>query len=262
MKYLLNKDLRRNIIDAICKAKDGHIPSSFSIVDIINYLYDEILNINPKNIDKLSRDFFILSKGHGAVALYVVLKKFNFISQKQLDSLGNKNSILGGHPDMTKVPGAEASTGSLGHGFPTAVGIAMGLKIKGKNNKVIALLGDGECQEGTIWESANIATNNKLGNLTAIVDWNGSAAQLMPIDDLPSKWKSFGFNVLVINGHKKNELNKIKSFISKNSNMPKAIIAKNIKGKGVSFLEGHGKWHHKLPNKEEYIQIMSELNDN
>ena len=132
MKYLLNKDLRRNIIDAICKAKDGHIPSSFSIVDIINYLYDEILNINPKNIDKLSRDFFILSKGHGAVALYVVLKKFNFISQKQLDSLGNKNSILGGHPDMTKVPGAEASTGSLGHGFPTAVGIAMGLKIKGK----------------------------------------------------------------------------------------------------------------------------------
>ena len=167
---------------------------------------------------------------------------------------------MGGHPDATNVPGAEASTGSLGHGFPTAVGIALGLKIKREQNKVFALLGDGECHEGTIWEAANIAANRELHNLCAIIDWNRSASQLMPIDDLPSKWKAFGWDVYIMDGHSSVDMEKTFKEISLSENKkPKAIIANTIKGKGVSFVEGHGPWHHKVPSDEELRLIKEEL---
>ena len=166
---LLNKDLRIKIVDIIKNAKEGHIPSSFSIVDILDYLYGYILNINPKDPKDINRDYFVLSKGHAAAALFVVLNKYKFINDNELNSYGQYKSILGGHPDCTKVPGVEASTGSLGHGFPTAAGIAFGLKIKKMKNKVFSLVGDGECHEGTIWEAANISSNLKLNNLKVIV---------------------------------------------------------------------------------------------
>lgn len=255
---LLNKDLRIKIVEIIRNANEGHIPSSFSIVDILNHLYEKILNINPSNCKSLERDFFILSKGHAAAAMFVVLNKFKFISDKQLSTYGLKGSILGGHPDVTKVPGIEASTGSLGHGFPTAVGISFGLKIKNLKNKVYALLGDGECHEGTIWEAANIAANLKLDNLCIIIDKNLSAQQLMPIENLAKKWEAFGWNVLEFDGHDDKQITEVFEK-AKKVKWPLALIANTIKGKGVSFMEGHGKWHHKIPNETEFRAILDEL---
>jgi len=255
---LLNKDLRIKIVDIIKNAKEGHIPSSFSIVDILDYLYGYILNINPKDPKDINRDYFVLSKGHAAAALFVVLNKYKFINDNELNSYGQYKSILGGHPDCTKVPGVEASTGSLGHGFPTAAGIAFGLKIKKMKNKVFSLVGDGECHEGTIWEAANISSNLKLNNLKVIVDRNQSAQQLMPIENMEKKWEAFGWNTFVFDGHNKDSLKKAFEFDEKNE-QPTALIANTVKGKGVSFLEGHGKWHHKIPNEEEYSKILSEL---
>ena len=256
-----NKDLRIEIAEMVKRSGEGHIPSSFSIVDLIEYLYGNVLNVKNSDPNWEGRDYFILSKGHGCGAYYAVLHKYGFISDIDIKNYSTSNGILGGHPDMTNVPGVEASTGSLGHGFPTALGCALGLKIQKKNNKVFTLIGDGECHEGTIWEAANVAVNLKLGNLCAIVDWNGSAAQLMPIDDLPSKWRAFGWNVHLVDGHSIDEIEKVFSNITfKSEGNPNVLIAKTIKGKGVSFIEGHGKWHHRIPNDEEMTMILKELN--
>lgn len=254
---LLNKKLRREIVEMISRSKEGHIPSSFSIVDIIDHLYANILRFDPKNPTWEERDYFILSKGHGAAALYVVLHKFGFLKPEHIQSYSLKGGILGGHPDSTKVPGAEACTGSLGHGFPTAAGVALGLRIQKKSNRVYALLGDGECNEGTIWETALVAAKQRLSNLTAIIDLNGSAAQILPVDPLADKWKSFGWKVIEINGHDQKDLEH--AFSVSHEEVPLAIIAHTIKGKGVSFVEGHGKWHHKIPNEEELELIFKEL---
>ncbi len=257
VQQLLNIDLRREIVKIIFQAREGHIPSSFSIVDIIHYLYDKVLRIDSKNPKWEERDYFILSKGHGAAALYVVLHKFGFLSDYDMQMYSLKGGILGGHPDATKVPGTEASTGSLGHGFPTAAGIALGLKIQQKSNRVYALLGDGECNEGTIWEAALVANKQNLCNLTAVIDFNGSAAQILPVDPLVDKWRAFGWQTVEIDGHNEKEIEC--AFSSPHEGKPKVIIAHTIKGKGVSFIEGHGKWHHKIPNQEELDLIFKEL---
>jgi len=255
-----NSDLRKRIVEMITKAGEGHIPSSFSIVDIIATLYQKHLRVTPDNPEWEDRDYFVLSKGHGCAALYVVLEKYGFISSKDIDQYGQFHSILGGHPDRTKVPGVEASTGSLGHGFPFSVGIALGQKIKNKANRVYTILGDGECHEGTVWESALVAQNLKLDNLCCIIDNNGSAAQIMPHPDFALQWKAFGWNVLSVNGHDPGELDPAFETFKKTANeKPTVIIANTIKGKGVSFLETHGPWHHKIPNPEEYDLIMKEL---
>lgn len=256
----MNKDLRILITQMVKSSGEGHIPSSYSIVDIIEYLYGNVLRFDAKNPTWENRDYFILSKGHGCGALYAVLYKYGFLTEQDILDYSTSRGILGGHPDMTKVPGAEASTGSLGHGFPTAVGVALGLKIQAKKNHVFALLGDGECHEGTVWESANVACNLELGNLCAIVDWNGSAAQLMPKDDLPAKWTAFGWNVFIIDGHSRESFQDVFSKLSLSvPSVPNVIIAKTVKGKGVSFVEGHGKWHHKIPNDSEMALIIEEL---
>jgi len=256
----LNADLRFKIAQMVKSSGEGHIPSSYSIVDIIDCIYGHFLNYDPENMSSDERDYFILSKGHGCGALYAVLNKYGIISDKDIKNYSTSAGILGGHPDMTEVPGIEASTGSLGHGFPTAVGLALGLKIKNKANKVFALLGDGECHEGTIWESANIGNNLMLGNLCAIVDWNGSAAQLMPFDNLTSKWKAFGWEVFEVDGHSLACMKHIFSQLSFSfETKPKVILAKTVKGKGVSFTEGHGKWHHRIPNDIEMTEITREL---
>jgi|TARA_B110000971_G_scaffold198002_1_gene214289 transketolase len=256
----LNKDLRKKIVDMVIAGQDGHIPSAFSILDIITLLYRDILNFDSKNPEWLDRDYFILSKGHGCLALYVNLHRHGFITDNDIEMFCKQGGILGEHPDRTKVPGAEASTGSLGHGLSFSVGIALGLKIQRKNNRMIVLLGDGECHEGTVWEAANVANNKKLGNLCAIVDWNQSAMQLLPEDDMPKKWAAFGWSVQVVDGHNEEEI--IQAFQKVNFNQdgtPAVIIAKTIKGKGVPFIEGHGIWHHRIPNQDEYKKIMEAL---
>lgn len=257
---IFNKELRLKIAQMVKDSGEGHIPSSYSIVDIIDYLYGNILRYNPKIPNWIDRDYFILSKGHGCAALYTVLQKYGFISEQDLLEYSSSRGILGGHPDMTKVPGVEASTGSLGHGFPYSVGIALGLRIQNRNNRIFTLLGDGECHEGTVWESANVAANLRLGNLCAIVDFNGSAAQLMPLDKMASKWDAFGWKTYEIDGHSIDEMKNLFSILEFSlEGQPKAIIAHTVKGKGVSFIEGHGKWHHRIPNDEEMDAIRKEL---
>ncbi len=257
---ILNKDLRKKIVDMVVAGKDGHIPSAFSIIDIITLLYRDVLKFEASKPEWLHRDYFILSKGHGCLALYVNLHRHGFITDRDIEFFCKKGGILGEHPDRTKVPGAEASTGSLGHGLSFAVGICLGLKIRALNNRMFVLVGDGECQEGTVWEAANVARNRGLGNLCAIVDWNQSAMQLMPIDDMPKKWEAFGWNVLVVDGHNESELiNALQSIEFKNDGIPTVIIAKTIKGRGVPMLEGHGIWHHRIPNEQEYQTIMEAL---
>jgi transketolase len=257
---ILNKNLRIKIIEMISRAKEGHIPSSFSILDIVHFLYAKLLKFKKNLPNWEKRDYFFLSKGHGCAALYAVLHKFGVLKSKDILAYSSSKGILGGHPDCTVVPGVEASTGSLGHGFPTAVGLGLGLKIQKKNNKIFVLVGDGECQEGTIWETANIATNQNLGNICVIVDWNGSAKQLMPIDDLVNKWKAFGWTTLTTDGHSEKELSKTFKKVKFNLHgVPTVILAKTTKGKGVSFIQGHGNWHHKIPSEDEKIKMIKEL---
>jgi len=259
-KPVLNKDLRRQIVDMVVAGKDGHIPSAFSILDIITHLYAKVLKFDAKKPLWDARDYFILSKGHGCLALYVNLHRHGFVTDHDVEMFCRFGGILGEHPDMTKVPGAEASTGSLGHGLPFAIGIALGHRIQGKDNRFFVVVGDGECHEGTIWESANLARNLELGNLCVAVDWNQSAMQLLPYDDMPAKWKAFGWNVIVIDGHDADELNKaFKSVTFAAKGIPTVVVAKTVKGKGVPLIEGHGKWHHRIPNTEEYAEIMGVL---
>ena len=241
----MNKPLRRRIVEMITKAGEGHIPSAFSIVDIIEVLYGSVLK---------DGDRFILSKGHGCAALYCVLNAIGVIPEKDLEGYGTYEGVLGGHPDRTKAP-VECSTGSLGHGLPMGIGLALGLGIQKRGGRVFVLVGDGECHEGTTWESLLVGNNLNL-RLTCVVDRNGSADQICPHPWLAAQFKSFGWEVAEIDGHNQEE---IEAALNHRPEGPYAVIAHTIKGKGVSFLEGHGKWHHRIPNKEEYAAIMGEL---
>ena len=249
------KKLRLTIAQMISGGGEGHIPSSYSILDLIYATYA----VGLRSIGKTFIDRFVLSKGHGAAALYVVLAEFGIIGTIEIDNYGKSGSKLGGHPDRSKIPGVEANTGSLGHGMPFAVGLAFANKILKIDERIFCLVGDGECQEGTIWEAANIATNQKLDNLVVIVDWNGSAAQLQPIENLEEKWRAFGWEVLQCNGNSFESIKSIFSEINFVNQKPKVILAKTIKGYGVSFLQGHGEWHHKIPNEEQMNLIKIEL---
>ncbi len=252
----MNNDLRRQIVDMVVAGKGGHIPSAFSILEIITVLYRDALVVDPLDPDCPARDYFILSKGHGCLALYVNLHRHGFISDTDIVQFCTKDGILGEHPDCTKIPGVEASTGSLGHGLSFSVGIALGLKIQHRENRVFVLVGDGECHEGTIWEAAHVARSHELGNLCVVVDWNQSGMQLLPHDDLPAKWRAFGWHTMVIDGHDEATLKKALNTLT---GKPMAIIARTVKGKGVPRIEGHGMWHHRIPNDEEYAWIMDAL---
>lgn len=249
--------LKKKILEISMKSKEGHIPSSFSILDILWVLYDKVLLINPKKPKLENRDIFILSKGHASLGLYVVLAEKGFFNKKVLDTFCEKNSILGGHPDRNKVPGVEASTGSLGHGVPIAVGVALGYRIQMKKQRVFVIVGDGECNEGTIWESALLASHHKLDNLCCIFDYNHSTDRALLVGNLEDKFKSFGWKCVTINGHNHKEI--VRALTLKHSNQPLAIIANTIKGFGIKTLENNPAWHHKSPNKEEYETLISEL---
>ncbi len=255
-----NKDLRRQIVDMVVAGRSGHIPSAFSILDIVTVLYRDILKVDAADPDSATRDYFILSKGHGCLALYVNLHRHGFVSDADIAEFCQKDGILGEHPDYTKVPGVEASTGSLGHGLSYAVGIALGMRIQRRENRVFVLMGDGEGHEGTVWEAAHVARNYELGNLCAVVDWNQSGMQLLPHDDLPAKWRAFGWKTLVVDGHDETALkDAFDSVTFTDKAIPTIIIAHTVKGKGVPGIEGHGMWHHRIPNDEEYAWIMAAL---
>ena len=255
---VINKDLRVKILKMIFNSKEGHLPSSFSIIDIINNIYSyHLRNIKKKKITE--RDIFILSKGHGGAALYAVLYKFNFISKTIINNYAKKDSILGGHPDSTKIEGVDFSTGSLGHGFPAAVGLAAALKILNSNYKVYCLIGDGECNEGTIWESALIASNLKLDNLCCIIDNNKSSQEILPLPNLQKQFQSFGWYSINCDGHINKSLNKSINIFKKNKIKPTVIVAKTTKGKGVSFIENNPIWHHKIPTSKEFNLCLKEL---
>lgn len=258
---ILNSNLRKEIAWMVFNGKEGHIPSSYSIIDIIAYLYDNFLKFDPKNPRWEERDYFILSKGHGCQALYAVLKKHGFLSE---DDIAKKTSLagrLGGHPDRTRVPCIEASTGSLGHGIGMALGVALGLKINNKPNKVICIIGDGESNEGTVWETALVAAKYELGNFCVIADHNGSSDLVLPVSNPEEKWRAFGWDAVTINGHDMVELERtLRAIDFTRSKKPHVIIARTVKGCGVSFMEkDFGSWHAKIPSLEELTLIYQEL---
>ncbi|MDA8851355.1 transketolase [Candidatus Pelagibacter sp.] len=249
----MTKKLISRIAELSVIGKEGHVPSALSILDIIWVIYNKIINISLLKRRSCKRDFFILSKGHGCLAQYVVLEKKGIISKKDLNTFCKYKSNFGGHPDSNKIEGIECSTGSLGHGFPFAAGVAYGNKLLNVKSKVITLVGDGECNEGSIWETCMIASHHKLNNLICIVDKNKSSDRALKIDDLKSKFKSFGWHAVNIDGHSHKEIFKALNIKSKK---PLAIIANTIKGKGINFMENNPEWHHKNLNQDLFNQII------
>ena len=256
-----NSDLRLRIVELVCSGGGGHIPSSFSIIDILDCVY----NYNNRSQDcvslKETNFTFTLSKGHAACALYSVLHKYGYLTNEDLDTYLQYSSILGGHPDSTKVPGAEASTGSLGHGLPFTVGRALAAKIDGSDIVFFVLVGDGECHEGTIWESAIVANNLSLSNLIVLVDYNKSSDQICPHHSLYEQFAAFGWYCLEADGHDTVQIYAaLQQAVESDTSKPRVIIFNTIKGYGVPMLEGHGPWHYKIPNSEELVIIREALN--
>jgi len=259
------KNIRIGIIEAVYGAKSGHPGGALSIADILAVLYFNEMNINPKEPNSPSRDRLILSKGHGAPALYSALAERGYFPKEDLKTFRKIDSYIQGHPDMNKVPGVDMTTGSLGQGLSLANGMAMSSKMNKDGFKVYCILGDGELDEGQVWEAAMTASHYKLDNLCVIVDNNdlqidGSVDKVMNPYPIDKKFGSFGFNVLKVDGHNIEELISAFKEAKKTKGNPTVIIANTIKGKGVSFMENEASWHGKAPNAEEYVQAMKELN--
>ncbi|MDD2371798.1 MAG: transketolase [Firmicutes bacterium] len=258
------KEIRREIIKMLGEAKSGHPGGSLSGADIIAALYYKEMKLDPSNPKWEDRDRFVMSKGHAAPLLYSVLALKGYFDIDILKTLRKTGSILQGHPDMNKVPGVEMSTGSLGQGFSTAVGMALSFKIYSKENRVYALLGDGECQEGIVWEAAMSAAHYNLDNLVAILDNNGlqidgKCSEVMCLGSLQNKWKSFGFHVIEIDGHNIEQIIKALDEARTIKDKPTLILAKTIKGKGVSFMEDRAEWHGAAPNMDQVALALEEL---
>ncbi len=256
--------VRQLIFETICGAGGGHIPTCLSVAEILTVLYDRILQVSPKTIGSPDRDRFILSKGHAGVALYCVLALKGFISYEMLATHGHPGTELGGHPDMYKVPGVEASTGALGHGLAFAAGMALAGKIDQKDYRVFTLMGDGECQEGSVWEAAAFAAQAGLDNLVGIVDYNKLQAldrldKIVGLEPLADKWKAFGWKVQEVNGHDLGRLLEVFQAIPLETGRPTMIIAHTTKGKGISFMENVPIWHYRMPNEEEMKVARQEL---
>ncbi|WP_270510622.1 transketolase [Megamonas funiformis] len=258
-------ELRKSAITMIYEAQSGHPGGSLSAADIVTALYFKEMNIDPANPKWEDRDRFVLSKGHVCPILYAALGKLGYFPKEYLHKLRQEGSILQGHPDMKKCPGIDISTGSLGQGLSCAVGMAIAGKRDNRDYRVFAMVGDGECDEGQIWEAVMAGYKYKLDNLIVFVDNNklqldGTCDEIMPNIDLGKRFEAFGYEVFYIDGHNMEEivatLDKIRA---SHNNLPKAIIADTIKGRGVSFMENQLGWHGVAPNDEEYKQAMEEL---
>ena len=257
-------EVRKGIVTAVHSAKSGHPGGSLSAADILTYLYFEEMNIDPQNPKKADRDRLVLSKGHIAPALYSVLSHRGYSPTSDLTTLRHTGSYLQGHPDMKHIPGVDMSSGSLGQGLSAAVGMALNAKLDNSDYRVYAVCGDGEIQEGQIWEAAMFAASRKLDNLTVFVDNNnlqidGPIDQVCSPYPIDEKFAAFGFHVINIDGHNFDEIEAAVNEAKATKGQPTAIIAKTVKGKGVSFMENQCGWHGKAPNDEEFEQALKDL---
>ncbi|SFM06039.1 transketolase [Pelosinus propionicus] len=257
-------NIRKNIVRMITQAQSGHPGGSLSAVEILTYLYFKEMNIDPSNSKDPNRDRFVLSKGHAAPVLYATLAERGFFSTDELLTLRKINSRLQGHPDMKGIPGVDMSTGSLGQGLSAAAGMALAGKIDGNAYRVFALLGDGELEEGQIWEAAMFAAHYKLNNLTIFIDFNGlqidgSISEVLSPLPIPEKWRAFGWNVLEINGHDIQEIHCAVQSGKAFQDKPTAIIATTIKGKCIRKMENVAEWHGKAPTISECEEFLFEL---
>lgn len=256
--------VRMSVIEGTYNAKSGHPGGSLSVADIITYLYMCELRCDPKNPRAESRDRFVLSKGHTAPALYGALALKGFFPQDDIKTLRKPDSYLQGHPSMHMTPGVDMSTGSLGQGISAAVGMALGGKLQGADYRVYTVLGDGEIEEGQVWEAAMFASAKGLSNLVAVVDNNnlqidGTLEEVNSPYPIDEKFKAFGWHVICVNGHDFDELEAAFNEAKTVTDRPTAIVAKTVKGKGVSFMENQCGWHGKAPDDEQYAQAMNEL---
>lgn len=251
------RSMRRRIVETAHSASEGHIPSALSVLDILWILYDRVMNLPEDIRDDHIRDRFVLSKGHASLALYAVLEQKRYFKPEELDTFCTYASAFGGHPDSNKIPGVEASTGSLGHGLPIAVGLALGARIKKNKKRIFCLVGDGECNEGTIWESALLAAHHGLSNLSCIVDYNHSTDRALGMGDIADKFRSFEWEVLEISGHNHGQILQALTYLPEKR--PIAVIAETVKGCGIPRMENNPAWHHRVPTEEEYRSIIQEL---
>jgi len=257
--------LRRDIVEMIHAAKAGHPGGSLSAVDMITALYFHVMRIDPQNPRWEDRDRFVLSKGHACLALYAALARRGFFDPKHLTTLRQYHSILQGHPDMNKTPGIDISSGSLGNGLAIGVGMAMSGRLHHQDYMTYVMLGDGEVQEGMVWEAAMAAHHHDLGNLVAIVDCNGVQIngwvnEIMTVEPLADKWRAFGWNVVEVNGHNMKDLLTV-LHTAKTMRHPTVILMRTVKGRGVSFMEDDCKWHGNSPSDEELVQAILEIGE-
>jgi transketolase len=260
----LCSELRRDILCMHAHSGNSHVGSSLSVVEVLVALYFHTLNINSKNCRSKNRDRLIFSKGHAASSLYAILAKRGLFNKKVLKEYCVDEGRLPGHCTINSVSGVEASSGSLGHGLSMAAGLAIGARFDKNRSRAFAILSDGECQEGSVWEAAMFASQHKLDNLIAIVDYNklqafGRNEEIVSLEPFHKKWSAFGWSVKEVNGHSLAEIIKALGKVPFIKNKPSVIIAHTIKGKGVSFMEDKLLWHYKAPNKEELDKALSEL---
>ncbi len=254
--------IRCSAVEITSRSNSSHIASVLSMADIVAVLYNDVMNIFPENPENDLRDRFVLSKGHAGVGVYIALAELGYFPKKKLLTYCNDGGVLSGHVSHYSVPGVELSTGSLGHGISVACGMAMAAKVDKKTHRVFALIGDGECDEGSVWETALFANHYRLSNFYVIVDHNkmqslGYCEKTIELIDLAAKWDSFGWNVIVVDGHSHEQ---IKSAFANNvSEKPTVIVANTIKGKGISFMENNILWHYRAPLGEQYEKAMKEL---
>lgn len=259
------KEIRKTALTMIYQAQSGHPGGSFSSADIIAALYFHFLNVDPQNPKWEDRDRFVLSKGHVCPAQYAALILRGFLPREAVGTLRRQGSLLQGHPDMKRCPGIDISTGSLGQGFSCAVGMAIAGMRDGKSYRTYAILGDGECNEGQIWEAAQAACKYRLDRLMIFVDRNGlqndgTTQDIMPSGDMAEKFRAFGFQTVEIDGHSMEEIVSAVEYLQTQQNgMPKCVVCRTVKGKGVSFMENVVAWHGMAPNREQYEQAMREL---
>ena len=256
--------IRCDIIDMICTAAAGHPGGSLSAADVVTALYFRIMRIDPENPDWPDRDRFILSKGHACPVWYAALAERGYFDKSHLKTLRQMGSILQGHPDMLKTPGIDMTAGSLGHGLPAGLGMALSGKLQKKDYHVFVIIGDGESQEGSIWEASMAAPNFKLDNLTAILDYNHlqndySVDDIMPIHPPVDKWRAFGWHVIDIDGHDLAQVVAALEEAKSHKGKPTMIVANTVKGKGVSYMENVCEWHGRAPCQEEADQALEEL---
>lgn len=254
-------ELRKTIVAMMECARRGHLASALSVVEILRVLYDDVLRYDPKNPQWSQRDRCILSKGHGCLALYAILAEKGFFPTEELWKFCKSEGILGGHPEYGKIPGVEASTGSLGHGLSIGIGFALNARYEKSDHRVFVVISDGESNEGSVWEAALCAGKHRLSNLTVLVDYNkqqsyGTTFEVQDLEPFADKWKAFGFQVAEVDGHDVSALRSVLAGLPLGPDRPSAIICHTRKGKGIGFVEGNLEWHHKNRVSDEEIRSL------